>query len=71
MAPFAVISGVQASGFAPVIVNADASLSYDTDGNIASYAWDFGDGNTSNLSSPTHVYYTQGSYIVTLTVTAP
>lgn len=69
LAPFAVISGVPSMGFAPLIVNADASLSYDTDGNIASYAWDFGDGNSYTVSNPTHVYYSQGTYIVTLKVT--
>ena len=69
LAPFAVISGVPSIGFAPLIVNADASLSYDTDGNVASYAWDFGDGNSSTVSNPTHVYYAQGTYIVTLKVT--
>ena len=31
-----------------------------------SYFWDFGDGNTSNLSSPTHNYNGFGAYNVTL-----
>lgn len=34
-----------------------------------SYAWDFGDGNTSDEVSPTHQYSTGGSYEVTLTAT--
>jgi hypothetical protein len=34
-----------------------------------SYHWDFGDGHTSNLQNPTHVYADVGEYIVTLTVT--
>ena len=41
----------------------DASL------DAASYAWDFGDGNTSTETSPTHTYEANGSYVVSLTVT--
>ncbi|MBM4432133.1 MAG: PKD domain-containing protein, partial [Chloroflexi bacterium] len=33
------------------------------------YNWDFGDGYTSTLQNPTHVYSTAGAYSVTLTVT--
>lgn len=32
------------------------------------YAWDFGDGNTSSASNPVHVYTTPGYYNVHLTV---
>ena len=32
-----------------------------------SYAWDFGDGATSNLTEPVHVYSEAGSYTVSLT----
>lgn len=32
-----------------------------------SYAWDFGDGNTSTLPNPVHSYAADGSYTVTLT----
>lgn len=35
---------------------------------ISSYAWDFGDGNTSTLQNPTHTYTAPGVYNVTLTV---
>lgn len=35
---------------------------------VTSYFWDFGDGNTSNLVSPTHVYDSLRTYNVTLTV---
>ena len=34
-----------------------------------SYAWNFGDGNTSNLPNPTHTYSSDGTYTVSLTVT--
>ena len=45
------------------------SNSYDPDGDIVSYHWDFGDGDTSDMMNPTHVYDTPGDYTVTLTVT--
>ncbi|MCB9184973.1 MAG: PKD domain-containing protein [Flavobacteriales bacterium] len=34
-----------------------------------SYLWDFGDGHTSTLRIPSHVYKTKGNYPVSLTVT--
>lgn len=45
------------------------NLSADTDGTIASYAWNFGDGNTSTDINPVHTYAANGSYNVTLVVT--
>jgi len=35
---------------------------------ILSTQWNFGDGNTSNLRSPRHIYASPGTYPVTLTV---
>ena len=35
---------------------------------ITSYLWDFGDGQTSTLQSPSHTYANAGTYSVTLTV---
>ena len=43
--------------------------SSDSDGSIASWSWDFGDGATSSVQSPSHSYGANGSYTVTLTVT--
>lgn len=43
--------------------------SVSTLGAITSWAWDFGDGGTSNLQNPTHVYNAAGNYTVNLTVT--
>ena len=36
-----------------------------------SYNWTFGDGGTSTLANPSHVYTTSGTFVVTLTVTSP
>lgn len=36
--------------------------------NAETFAWDFGDGNTSVDENPTHTYDTMGDYTVTLTV---
>lgn len=43
--------------------------STDADGNIVSWAWDFGDGNTSTVQNPSHVFQNTGTYTVALTVT--
>ncbi len=43
--------------------------SIDPDGNITTWSWDFGDGNTSTLQNPTHIYGDWGTYTVTLNVT--
>ena len=47
----------------------DGTESFDGDGSIDSYAWDFGDGTTDAGVSATHAYAGPGSYLVTLTVT--
>ncbi len=38
--------------------------------NIVSYHWDFGDGDTSNLQNPVHVYAQPGIYTVSLLLTS-
>lgn len=47
----------------------DGRTSSDPDGQIASYAWTFGDGGTSTQSNGTHTFAANGTYPVTLTVT--
>ena len=44
-------------------------LSNDPDGNITSWLWNFGDGNTSTEQNPQHQYTIPQLYNVTLTVT--
>ncbi|MDZ7859184.1 MAG: PKD domain-containing protein [Candidatus Krumholzibacteriota bacterium] len=43
--------------------------STDSDGSIASWSWDFGDGATSTSQNPSHTYGSDGTYTVYLTVT--
>ena len=49
----------------------NASTSFDPDGTIVNYEWDFDDGNLTNTKKPiiTHSYHYEGNYNVTLTVT--
>jgi len=46
----------------------NASSSYDVDGVIVSYEWNFGDGTTASGVEVTHTYSSGGVYNVTLTV---
>jgi len=47
----------------------DGSESYDPDGEIVKYHWDFDDGTTSNEVKPTHTFTTPMGYDISLTVT--
>ena len=37
---------------------------------ISAHVWDFGDGSSSNLANPTHVFTSEGLFDVSLGVTA-
>jgi PKD repeat protein len=55
----------------PVInetITFSASSSYDPDGRIVKYEWDFGDGETGEWEIVTHSYTSPGNYTVILTV---
>ncbi|MCF2859824.1 PKD domain-containing protein [Pseudoalteromonas sp. SMS1] len=43
--------------------------SFDSNGSISHYAWDFGDGNTSTEANPLHAYQQADTYTVKLTIT--
>ena len=54
-------------GPSPLSVNfTDQSI-----GEITSWLWDFGDGETSTEQNPSHTYIDPGTYTVSLTVTGP
>ncbi|MBW2393567.1 MAG: PQQ-dependent sugar dehydrogenase [Deltaproteobacteria bacterium] len=47
----------------------DGTASFDPDGTVVAWNWDFGDGNVAGGATPSHTYAAEGSYTVTLTVT--
>ena len=51
----------------PVVFSGGGS--YASDFTALTYAWNFGDGGTSTIQSPSHVFVDNGIYNVTLTVT--
>ena len=53
-------------GSAPLTVNFDSGGGF---GAPVSYAWDFGDGNTSGVPNPSHTFTVADEYLVTLTAT--
>ena len=57
------------TGIAPLTVTYNASASTDSDGSIAAYAWNFGDGGTRTNASGQYIFNNPGTYNVTLTVT--
>ena len=66
------VASFTASASTPLVgdvVTFNGSGSYDPDGSIASYAWDFGDGSSAAGSVATHSYSTYGVVYVTLVVT--
>jgi PKD repeat protein len=65
--PRAGFSGTPSSGAAPLTVN----FTDQSEGEITDWLWDFGDGQTSTLTNPTHTYDDVGTYTVSLTVEGP
>ncbi len=67
--PTAVISVNAAAGNPPFTLQADGSSSWDSETAIATYVWDFGDGNSATGATVTHTYANSGTYTLSLTVT--
>jgi len=65
--PIVSISAEDTCGKPPFIVSF-TSDSYDIDGKIDTYQWDFGDGYTSSKQNPMHTYEKPGVYYVWHTV---
>ncbi len=68
IAPVANANGAY-SGTRGSSLNFSSEGSTDPDGEIISFAWDFGDGENSSLAKPGHTYNAVGTYTVTLAVT--
>ena len=56
------------AGYAPLAVKLVGTASSDTDGTIASYRWEFGDGSWSTTTTAIHTY-AAGTYTARLVVT--
>ena len=66
--PVAAASTNPDGGDAPLTVQFTSDGSYDPDGSLTAFAWDFGDSNTSSEANPSHTYTDAGTYQVVLTV---
>ncbi|MEZ4824865.1 MAG: PKD domain-containing protein [Bacteroidia bacterium] len=55
-------------GITPSGAYAFQDSSYSANPNSTSYHWDFGDGTTSAVANPTHVFQTPGPWLVCLTI---
>lgn len=68
-APVSIIEPGVESGIAPLLATFDGSGSFDVDGEIVDYSWDFGDGGVATGDQAEHTFVGPGSFNVTLTVT--
>lgn len=69
VAPIAVAKATTPStGSAPLAVSFSSTGSYDPDGTLAAYDWDFGDGTTSTVANPVKTYANPGTYTASLVV---
>jgi hypothetical protein len=68
-APVAALSVTPASGTVPFTASFSSAGSYDADGSITAYEWNFGDGAVAAGPSASHVYSVAGNYAAQLKVT--
>ena len=58
--------------FTPEVAESPAEIQFiNNSANATDYSWEFGDGETSSLPNPSHVYGENGTYEVTLTAISP
>jgi PKD repeat protein len=68
--PVAVVSAAPLSGVAPITVNLSSGGSYDPDGSLARFEWNFGDGSPVAVGpTASRMYSNPGAYTATLKVT--
>lgn len=68
VSPTALASANVTSGQAPLAVQFSSAGSYDDDGSIVAYDWDFGDGTGSTSPNPSKTYSVAGVYHPSLVV---
>jgi glucose/arabinose dehydrogenase len=66
--PVVAASATPRSGPQPLSVSFSSAGSSDPEGQPLTFGWTFGDGGTSTLPDPTHVYQNPGLYVARLTV---
>ena len=66
--PVALVTANPENGNAPLFVQFTSDGSYDPDGTIVAFDWDFGDGDTSGEANPSHTYADAGTFDAVLTV---
>jgi PKD repeat protein len=67
--PIAAASATPATGASPLLVSFDGTASSTPNGNIVSYAWDFGNGIHGSGATVSHNYTTGGTFTALLTIT--
>jgi PKD repeat protein len=68
-APPVAVPGPDRTGDRVHALTFDGSGSYDPDGSVVAWHWDFGDGNASDGATVNHTYASLGNFTATLTVT--
>ncbi len=66
--PTAVITASAGKGFNPLTISFSAGESFDPDGEVAGYAWNFGDGTISGGRNVIHTFLQPAVFTVTLKV---
>lgn len=67
--PVSIASADTMEGASPLHINFSGDESYDFNGDIVSWEWNFHDGTTSTEINPTHTFTEQRTYAVTLITT--